>query len=252
MLNTISSFKSKVNNTQNNKKAALNNSVNTTAINDQISVNTTKIQIIKNVYRQSKVLNFGRKIIRNLNENMPQFRQDPVTGGWVIIAAARGKRPISGNLADLTTRENYNKNCDFCLGNEDETPPEVFAIRNSSEPTKWEARAFQNKYSALGQNASFAIINDGFYKTSYASGVSEVIADTTNHSKFPYAMTVQEMRNTLQSYKERYLELATNSTPEYLSNAFKNIKGDTVGDIDNLSIQYIHIFRNNGKRQDAL
>ena len=54
---------------------------------------------------------------------MPEFRKDPISDRWVIIATERAKRPIHPEAADTAL-------CPFCAGNENMTPPEVMVFRD--------------------------------------------------------------------------------------------------------------------------
>ena len=57
---------------------------------------------------------------------MPELRRDPIVVRWVIISVERGNRP-----SDFASVEPAAKNgfCPFCPGNEEKTPPEVYAAR---------------------------------------------------------------------------------------------------------------------------
>ena len=57
---------------------------------------------------------------------MPELRKDPVSGGWVIIAVERGKRPT--DFASPPVQRRKGGFCPFCPGNEYTTPPEIMAI----------------------------------------------------------------------------------------------------------------------------
>src|SRR4051812_43412293 len=83
------------------------------------------------------------------NENMPELRQDPVTGRWVVISTERRKRPSDFWLErHQVARDGY---CPFCPGREDLTPPEVLAYRQSGgrNGPGWDLRVVPNKFPAL-------------------------------------------------------------------------------------------------------
>jgi len=63
---------------------------------------------------------------------MPEFRKDPLTGSWVIIAPERAQRPIDANHRTAQVEEfaEWSEECPFCSGNELMTPPEVLAYRS--------------------------------------------------------------------------------------------------------------------------
>jgi len=63
---------------------------------------------------------------------VPEFRKDPVTGRWVIIATDRSRRPADFNRLSVIPKGD--RFCPFCPGNEQKTPPEVLAYRQSGGP----------------------------------------------------------------------------------------------------------------------
>ncbi len=62
---------------------------------------------------------------------MPEFRQDPSTKEWVIIAVDRVQRPDQFREAESPNAEGDEATCPFCPGNERLTPEEVFVWRDS-------------------------------------------------------------------------------------------------------------------------
>ena len=56
----------------------------------------------------------------------PELRKDPIIGRWVIISTDRGKRPLDWSVEPEKKAGGF---CPFCPGNEDKTPPEVYAVR---------------------------------------------------------------------------------------------------------------------------
>jgi UDPglucose--hexose-1-phosphate uridylyltransferase len=80
---------------------------------------------------------------------LPELRKDPVVGRWVIISTERSLRPTSFTPGTPTRATFF---CPFCPGNEDKTPPEVFAIRPGHEGPNapgWKVRVVPNKFPAL-------------------------------------------------------------------------------------------------------
>ena len=76
------------------------------------------------------------------------LRHDPATGRWVAVAPGRIRRP-GGAETPAADREAA---CPFCAGHEDQTPPEVYAVRpNGGAPDSpgWTVRVVPNKYPAL-------------------------------------------------------------------------------------------------------
>ena len=65
---------------------------------------------------------------------MPNLRQDPLTGEWVIVATERARRPETfapPKKEKKITLPSSVENCPFCPGNEHMTPPEVLAYRGA-------------------------------------------------------------------------------------------------------------------------
>ncbi len=93
---------------------------------------------------------------------MPVYRQNPLTGAWVIIAPDRADRPgaaVAPGAAPAVRGAGREKNtpCPFCPGNERLTPPELFAYRFDRSPPDapgWSVRVVPNKYPAAVLDAA--------------------------------------------------------------------------------------------------
>ncbi len=87
------------------------------------------------------------------SRKMPEFRQNPLTGQWVIVAPRRAERPQDFSTARPRPRPaEYVEDCPFCPGHERQTPPEVYAVRDDYATTDgrgWRVRVVPNKYPAL-------------------------------------------------------------------------------------------------------
>src|SRR5260370_31318207 len=65
---------------------------------------------------------------------LPELRKDPITGRWVIISTDRGKRPTDFLRESVIVTGP--KNCPFCPGAENKTPPEILVYgRNRGRAT---------------------------------------------------------------------------------------------------------------------
>ena len=81
---------------------------------------------------------------------MPELRIDPLSGLRVIVAGERGTRP--GAWLDVPQRPPIDPESDpFAEGHEDQTPPEVYALREGSarDSPGWRVRVVPNLYPAL-------------------------------------------------------------------------------------------------------
>jgi UDPglucose--hexose-1-phosphate uridylyltransferase len=141
---------------------------------------------------------------------MPEFRKDPVTDRWVIIATERAKRPQrqGGELPQ-------NAPCPFCAGNENLTPPEVLVLRDPSGPS-WTVRVVPNKYPALAPDGSgVSSITDTPYEAESGTGAHEVIIETPSHVTDMALLSETQFAVVLRAYRNRILELKNNKRFRY-------------------------------------
>jgi UDPglucose--hexose-1-phosphate uridylyltransferase len=77
---------------------------------------------------------------------LPELRIDPLSGLKVIVAGERGARP--GAWLDVEPRPPVDRESDpFSAGHENQTPPEVYALREDGGG--WKVRVVPNLYPAL-------------------------------------------------------------------------------------------------------
>lgn len=128
---------------------------------------------------------------------MPELRQDPVSGHWVIIAPERAKRP--SDYAAYQPSARPVELCPFCPGHERETPPEVFACRDSGEPDKpgWRVRVVPNKFPALTLDGEGPV-----------AGSHEVIIETPDHHRSLADCTLRQIEEVLGCFRRRMLDLS--------------------------------------------
>lgn len=141
---------------------------------------------------------------------MTEFRRDPITGKWVIIASGRAKRP------DYFKKEQKQGDvvisCPFCPRNEDKTPKEIrvdpFEPRPADGPY-WRIRVVANKYPAA------EIIEEGLerpqklglYSTMKGYGAHEVIIESPCHNTLFQDQPIEHLELILKRFKERVNDL---------------------------------------------
>jgi len=157
---------------------------------------------------------------------MPEIRKDPVFGRWVIIASGRQSRPneFKGESAPENVR-----NCPFCPGHEEETPPSVYTLyagngkgaKARSKQRDWRLRVVLNKYPALVSGGSEAHAADGIYDRMDGVGVHEVVIETPDHNRQLEDMSVPEIADIFRTFILRVNDLKKDPRIKYVM-IFKN------------------------------
>ena len=151
---------------------------------------------------------------------MSELRWDPLKQRWVIIAPERSRRPRDFFVKEEEKRAS---SCPFCYGNEDKTPPEIFAIRPDGPPNSpnWQVRVVPNKYPALRVEDKPNSRGYGLYDVMNGVGAHEVIIETPDHNRSMADLTEHEISHILQAYRARYLDLCNDVRLRYIV-IFKN------------------------------
>src|SRR5919206_1525331 len=138
---------------------------------------------------------------------MPEVRVDPLTGHRTIIAAGRSTRPGAGLEVeppppiDVATDP-------FAEGHEDQTPPEVFAVRpNGSGPDApgWRVRVVPNLYPALEPDPppAPADAQPDLYTSIPAAGHHEVIVNAPRPVHSLGQLEPEEVATAMEAWRER-------------------------------------------------
>lgn len=158
---------------------------------------------------------------------MAEFRKDPVTGRWVIIAAERAQRPRQLGAANNPAQA---EPCPFCAGNEALTPPEVWASRapnSQANQPGWRVRVVPNKYPALESGGLWQGENDNFYRSQPGLGVHEVIVECPDHVTNMAELGDDQVTDILRAYRGRLSALSSDPRWRYFI-IYKN-QGDRAG-----------------------
>lgn len=185
---------------------------------------------------------------------MPDYRRNPITGHWVIIATDRAKRPETF-AASATAEEpeslhqkvpEHVDNCPFCLGNESMTPPEIIAWREGDSPDThspdapgWEVRVVPNKFPAVAPEGEPELSERGrLYQEMPGYGMHEVLVETPRHDHHPGDIPLEHMRKVIDAYYQRYHELAQNKKLKSV-NIFRNHKKEAGASIEHPHTQLV-------------
>lgn len=152
---------------------------------------------------------------------MPELRQDPLNQRWVIISSERAKRPQDFQVRPAQAQHHE---CPFCHGNEEKTPPEIYAYRHRETGKNrpgWWIRTVPNKFPALGIEGMAEEYTAGLHKTMGGFGAHEVIIETPDHQIHFADHSVQQTAEILRMWRDRHLDLRNDHRLKYIL-IFKN------------------------------
>jgi UDPglucose--hexose-1-phosphate uridylyltransferase len=172
---------------------------------------------------------------------MSEFRQNPITKNWVLIAPTRGKRPDQYKTYSVMQGiPEVDKKCVFCVGNE-KLNPEILRVgadgnvipsprpspggRGGGVAGDWEIRIIPNKFSALQNTAVYR--HKEFYISHSGDGDHEVII-TRKHNEPVALQSIAIVELTIRTFIERIKTLS--AKPE---------------------LAYVQIFHNHGRDAGA-
>jgi UDPglucose--hexose-1-phosphate uridylyltransferase len=125
---------------------------------------------------------------------MSEFRQDPISGQWVIVAPERASRP------DEFARDGQARAarlCPFCAGNEHLTPAPLLEIPSSpGSAASWRIRVLTNKYPAVTADGE-----TGF-------GQHEVVVESPEHLLGITELSESQFADVVLVYRDRLRTLA--------------------------------------------
>lgn len=159
---------------------------------------------------------------------MSELRKDPIVERWVIIAAERGRRPSDFKPEPPAPPVT---GCPFEGGNEDKTPPEVFAIRPGGGPPNspgWEVRVVPNKFPALSTEGDVTHHGIGLLDWTSGVGAHEVVIESPDHDFSYTSAPLEHIVLIFQTFTQR----------------INDLRGDT-------RFRHIIVFRNHGATAGA-
>ncbi len=143
------------------------------------------------------------------------LRKDLLSKSWVIVSDERSARPNEYIEKKIK--------CPFCPGNEEETPPQIYSLKNKNS---WYIRVIPNKYPALKKETQKAKESEGIFTKNFENGIHEVIVEDQNHTTKLHEI----------SHLDKVVEVYTLRMKELYK--FKNSK-------------YVMLFRNYGENAGA-
>lgn len=149
-----------------------------------------------------------------------ELRSDPLARDWVIIATGRGKRPETFKKERRKKIIPPKRNCPFCRITKGEKLLLIFnqgkKIKENKIPENWTTIAVKNKYPALIPSTTLNEKANDFYRRMDGVGYHEVVI-FRDHQKSLGLFSVEEFKEVIDAYQERYLDLMNEPFVKYIS-----------------------------------
>ena len=157
-------------------------------------------------------------------EFSPELRKDPISGRWVIISSARAQRPEAPEPRREEETPEARARCPFCPGKEDQTPPEIFTIRNDGgRPNSpgWLTRVVPNKFPAFGIFPEINLRRVGMFQMGTGYGAHEVAIESPDHDTYLEQQPLDQVARIVDTWWERHVDLERDRKLKYVL-LFKN------------------------------
>ena len=150
---------------------------------------------------------------------MSELRQNMLTKQWYVIASERKLRPdeFEQPKSPRPTKE-YEPDCPFCPGNEEQTTPELDRVSNSES---WRVRVFKNKFSVFHPTGDRKRRFEGIYRSMSGVGVHEVIVESPRHDQTITDLPIDHLTDLVAAYRRRANVALSNENVELVI-PFKN------------------------------
>jgi UDPglucose--hexose-1-phosphate uridylyltransferase len=157
------------------------------------------------------------------NNELSEFRQDLVSGEWVLFSSERGKyKPKSKERAKFYQPK---EGCPFeNLQQNGEQPLAAYLNGKKIDlpagggdfKGQWTTQVIKNRYPALKQGACGPKREHGPFKVADGNGFHELVI-TKDHDKSFAQFTQDETKEVLAVFKDRYLAISKDPCGDYIS-----------------------------------
>lgn len=142
-----------------------------------------------------------------------EFRQDLVSGDWVLIAPGRAKRPGEVQAAKIDN-QSPEEASGFCPFDDPRASGQEIVSEYELAGRPW-ITVIKNKYPAVTRDVCRPPKKNGPYSFVQASGFHEVVI-TADHKRNFENFTDDETLAVLNSFKDRYLEISKFECGDYV------------------------------------
>ncbi len=149
-----------------------------------------------------------------------QFRRNPVTGQWSIILA--DGFDINELISAVRTQrqpDHANTSSRYHEGNEADTPPEIFAIRDDGskkDEPGWAVRVLPNTQPLLEIHGELNSRGVGQYDVLDGVGAHEMVIESPQPGVDMSNMSLTQLQNVLLAYRARLLDLKRDARFRYV------------------------------------
>jgi len=140
-----------------------------------------------------------------------ELRMDLVSDDWVVIATGRARRPETFAKEKRTEVEVPLKKCPFCNLETQGTP-----FCQCPKGKNWRVASFPNKYPAFSAGEKLNKRKEGPNEILDGVGFCEVIV-TRDHKKQLAQFSQTEVKEVVDAYQERYLDLMNKKLVKYVA-----------------------------------
>ena len=155
-----------------------------------------------------------------------ELRMDIISSDWVIIAKGRALRPSYFKKQKESRRGIAKKKCVFCSfgKKERESAPLFISFKGNQLPSQegifghWTMVVVKNKFPVVDNHAQGLDerVEGNLYKVMNAVGFHELVIPKRHEHDF-WKMEVWEIKEFLEAYQQRYLQLMENKFVNYIS-----------------------------------
>ncbi|HEY4507243.1 MAG TPA: DUF4921 family protein [Candidatus Paceibacterota bacterium] len=140
-----------------------------------------------------------------------EFRQDLVSGEWVLFATGRAKRPEQ-NSHSVDVLVSSKTDCPF--EEPEKKGNEVLATYSNQDKSDWTIKVSKNKFPAVTEGEAGPVKNHGPFGVESAMGIHEVVI-FRDHERCLCRYDKQEMAEIFKVYQDRYLNSFDHGSRKY-------------------------------------
>ncbi|HZZ99474.1 MAG TPA: DUF4921 family protein [Candidatus Paceibacterota bacterium] len=147
---------------------------------------------------------------------LDEFRQDPVSGDWVLFSEKRAGRPYSKEKIDFSQSK---EDCPFEGDFKDQEKTLLLIDQGKLvdlDSNSWTTRVIKNKYPVVIDGLCSPIREEGEFFIAGGTGSHELVI-TKDHDRQPADLSDGELAEVLSAYRARYEVLSRDPCTRYVS-----------------------------------